>query len=58
MIVKQHLNVDLTPQYKQLEVLYKEYQDKDFVIVGFPANNFLWQEPDTDQGILHKKLWD
>lgn len=37
-----------TPQYEGLEKLYKTYRDKGLVILGFPANNFLWQEPGTD----------
>lgn len=41
----------LTPQYKDLEALYKEYKDKGLVIVGFPANNFAKQEPGTNQEI-------
>ena len=36
-----------TPQYEELETLYKKYQDK-LVIVGFPANNFGGQEPGTN----------
>ena len=40
-----------TPQYKDLEVLYTKYQDKGFVILGFPANNFHQQEPGTDAEI-------
>lgn len=41
----------LTPQYVELEALYKEYQDKGLVIVGFPANNFASQEPGTNEEI-------
>ena len=41
----------LTPQYKDLEKIYKEYKGKDFVIVGFPANNFGHQEPGTNAEI-------
>lgn len=41
----------LTPQYEELEALYKEYQDKGLVIVGFPANNFASQEPGTNEEI-------
>lgn len=37
-----------TRQYEGLEKLYKTYKDRGFVILGFPANNFLWQEPGTD----------
>ncbi len=36
-----------TPQYKELEELYKRYNDK-LVIVGFPANNFGSQEPGSN----------
>ncbi len=41
----------LTPQYDQLEPLYKKYKDQGFVILGFPANNFMGQEPGTEKEI-------
>lgn len=41
----------LTPQYKQLQELYDKYKSKSFVIVAFPANNFLSQEPGTNKEI-------
>lgn len=40
-----------TPQYAQLESLYKKYGPKKFVIIGFPANNFGHQEPGTNEEI-------
>lgn len=40
-----------TPQYTGLESLYKKYKDKNFVIVGVPANNFGGQEPGTNEEI-------
>ncbi len=40
-----------TPQYVGLESLYQKYKDKGLVVLGFPANNFLWQEPGTDDEI-------
>ena len=40
-----------TPQYKDLESLYKEYGNQKFVIIGFPANNFGSQEPGTNTDI-------
>jgi len=40
-----------TPQYAGLEALYRKYKDKGLVILGFPANNFLWQEPGSNQQI-------
>src|SRR6202161_4727915 len=40
-----------TPQYTALEALYEKYKDRGFVIVGFPANNFMAQEPGTNEEI-------
>ncbi len=40
-----------TPQYTGLESLYEKYKDQGFVIVGFPANNFMGQEPGTNEEI-------
>lgn len=51
MIVNTASKCGLTPQYKDLETIYKEYKDKGFVIIGFPANNFAAQEPGTSKEI-------
>jgi glutathione peroxidase len=40
-----------TKQYKDLQALYEEYQDDNFVILGFPANNFNEQEPGSNEEI-------
>ena len=40
-----------TPQYEGLETLFRKYKEKGFMILGFPANNFGWQEPGTDAEI-------
>jgi glutathione peroxidase len=40
-----------TPQYAQLEELYKKYGGDKFTIIGFPANNFMSQEPGTNEEI-------
>jgi glutathione peroxidase len=40
-----------TPQYKDLEALYLKYGGDKFVIIGFPANNFMSQEPGTNEEI-------
>jgi len=40
-----------TPQYKDLEALYLKYGPDKFVIVGFPANNFMSQEPGSNAEI-------
>jgi glutathione peroxidase len=51
MIVNTASKCGYTPQYKELEALYKEYAGKGFVIIGFPANNFASQEPGTNEEI-------
>lgn len=51
MIVNTASKCGLTPQYKKLQALYEKYGENDFVIIGFPANNFLRQEPGTDEEI-------
>jgi len=40
-----------TPQYAGLQQLYTRYQPRGLVVLGFPANNFLGQEPGTDAEI-------
>ena len=51
MIVNTASKCGLTPQYKALQSLYDKYKNENFVIIGFPANNFLWQEPGTNKEI-------
>ncbi len=41
----------LTPQYEALEKLYERFRDQDFVVLGFPANDFAGQEPGADTEI-------
>jgi glutathione peroxidase len=41
----------LTPQYEGLEVLYRVHKDDGLVVLGFPANNFMGQEPGTEADI-------
>src|SRR3954451_144124 len=51
MMVNTASKCGYTPQYKDLEALYKKYQDKGLVVLGFPADNFGHQEPGTDKQI-------
>jgi glutathione peroxidase len=51
MIVNTASKCGLTPQYEQLQSLYDGYKDAQFVVIGFPANNFMSQEPGTDEEI-------
>ena len=41
-----------TPQYKSLEGIYDKYRKQDFVVLGFPCNDFGGQEPGTEKEIL------
>lgn len=51
MIVNTASKCGLTPQYEGLEKLYGTYKDRGFVVLGFPANDFMGQEPGNDQQI-------
>jgi glutathione peroxidase len=51
MVVNTASKCGLTPQYKDLQALYEQFKDENFVIVGFPANNFMGQEPGTNEEI-------
>ena len=50
MVVNVASECGYTPQYQQLQELYEEFQDK-LVVIGFPANDFGGQEPDTNAAI-------
>ena len=51
IIVNTASKCGFTPQYEGLEKLYKKYQDKGLVILGFPCNQFAHQESGTAQEI-------
>src|SRR5690606_21566011 len=51
MIVNTASECGLTPQYEQLQELYERYRSDNFVILGFPANNFAGQEPGSNDEI-------
>ncbi|ERT60537.1 glutathione peroxidase [Megasphaera vaginalis (ex Srinivasan et al. 2021)] len=51
LIVNTASKCGFTPQYEGLEALYKKYQDQGFVILGFPSNQFLAQEPGSGDEI-------
>lgn len=51
MIVNTASRCGNTPQYEGLQALYDKYKDKGFIVLGFPANNFMGQEPGTDEEI-------
>ena len=51
LIVNVASKCGFTPQYTALEALYRKYKDQGLVILGFPCNQFGWQEPGTDAEI-------
>ena len=51
LIVNTASKCGLTPQYKDLQKVYEQYKGNNFVVIGFPANNFGSQEPGTDKEI-------
>ena len=51
LVVNTASRCGLTPQYADLEKLYQQYGGEKFTIIGFPANNFMGQEPGTNEEI-------
>lgn len=52
LIVNVASKCGLTPQYETLEKIYEQYKSKGFEVLGFPANEFLAQEPGSNSEIL------
>lgn len=51
LIVNVASNCTNTPQYADLQALYEEYEEDGLVVLGFPSNNFLNQEPGNNEAI-------
>jgi glutathione peroxidase len=51
LIVNVASKCGFTPQYEGLEELYRTYQDKGLVVLGFPSNQFAGQEPGSNEEI-------
>ncbi len=53
LIVNTASKCGFTGQYKGLETLYKKYKEEDFVVLGFPCDQFAHQEPGDDEEIVN-----
>ncbi len=51
LIVNTASKCGFTPQYEGLETLYRQFKDRDFVIIGFPCDQFKHQEPGNNEEI-------
>lgn len=51
LIVNTASKCGFTPQYKDLETLYQKHKDSNFLVLGFPCNQFNSQEPGDEEGI-------
>ena len=51
LVVNTASKCGLTPQYDGLEKLYTDYKDKGLVVLGVPCNQFMGQEPGTEEEI-------
>ena len=51
LIVNTASECGFTPQYKGLEALYERYRERGFEVLAFPANNFMGQEPGSNEEI-------
>lgn len=51
LIVNVASKCGFTPQYAGLEELYKKYSDRGLTVLGFPSNQFLFQEPGSAEDI-------
>lgn len=52
MIVNTASKCGFTPQLEGLETLYEAYKDQKFVVLGFPCNQFLMQDPKSNEEIM------
>lgn len=51
MVVNTATKCGLAPQFRELEDLHRKYMDRGLVILGFPSDQFLGQEPETNENM-------
>jgi len=52
LIVNTATKCGLTPQFEELETLHLKYKDEGLIIIGMPCNQFLNQEPETNESMV------
>ena len=52
LIINTATQCGLTPQFEGLEKLHQDYKDEGLVVIGFPCNQFMAQEPITDENMI------
>lgn len=52
LLVNTATQCGLAGQFEQLEELWQEYQDKGLVVIGFPCDQFMGQEPETNESMV------
>ncbi len=58
LVVNTASKCGFTNQFEGLEALYEKYKDRDFVVLGFPCNQFANQEPGDEQSIVNGCMLD
>ena len=53
LLVNTATRCGFAPQFEDLEALHQDYKDKGLVVIGFPCNQFLSQEPETNETVVN-----
>jgi glutathione peroxidase len=51
LLVNTATRCGLAPQFKELEILHQKYKDEGLVVIGFPCDQFMGQEPESNETV-------